>query len=234
LALYASTTGQLRHDRQVMDLVDQLNGMIIELTAARPRVLVGVDGPDAAGKTTLGTALAERLPHPVLRASVDDFHQPRAVRRRRGELSAEGYYRDAFDYAALTGQLLAPFRDGAATVMTQWFDYRADQPTDTPPVAVPTRAVLVVDGVFLQRPELRDYWTLTVYLAVSADESLSRGVARDLDLWTSATEAERRYRQRYLAGQALYRVEVDPEANADILIDNETPTAPTIRRALRR
>ena len=36
--------------------------------------------------------------HAVFRASVDRFHRPRAERYVRGEDSAEGYYRDSFDY----------------------------------------------------------------------------------------------------------------------------------------
>jgi uridine kinase len=68
------------------------------------RVRVGVDGPDAAGKTTLADALAaavERRGRPVIRASIDDFHRPRAERYRRGAVSPRGYYEDSFDYNVL-------------------------------------------------------------------------------------------------------------------------------------
>jgi hypothetical protein len=34
------------------------------------------------------------------------FHQPRQARYRRGELPAKAYYRDSFDYPAITGQCL--------------------------------------------------------------------------------------------------------------------------------
>jgi uridine kinase len=60
--------------------------------------LVGVDGPDAAGKTTPADHLADALEVPTLRVSIDGFHQPRELRYQRGELSAEGYYHDSFDY----------------------------------------------------------------------------------------------------------------------------------------
>jgi uridine kinase len=39
-----------------------------------------------------------------------------------------------------------------------------------------------------------------------------------------------RYRKRYLPGQRLYRAQVDPEAIADIVIDNEDPQAPRLVR----
>jgi uridine kinase len=53
---------------------------------------VGIDGRDAAGKTTLADALAAALPPPVTRVSIDDFHRPAEQR--------VDYYRDAFDLAA--------------------------------------------------------------------------------------------------------------------------------------
>ena len=97
-------------------------------------------------------------------------------------------------------------------------------------MAVPTRAVLVVDGVFLLRPELRGLWTLSVYLRVSAQETLRRAQRRDLELFGSAGEVQRRYLQRYLPGQALYRQTSDPEPLAHILVDNEHADTPRIER----
>jgi DNA-binding beta-propeller fold protein YncE len=89
----------------------------------------------------------------------------------------------------------------------------------------PPRAVLVVDGVFLLRPELAPLWTLSVYLRVSPEESLRRALVRDVALMGSADEVRRRYRDRYLPGQALYRAEADPEAFADVVLDNERVAA---------
>ena len=80
------------------------------------------------------------------------------------------------------------------------------------------------------RPELRDLWTLSVHLRVAEQESLRRALARDLGLFGSAHEVELRYRARYLPGQALYRAEADPEAVADVLVDNEDPSAPVVLR----
>lgn len=212
-----------------MDLVSLLAARVADLAAGRDRVLVGLDGPDAAGKTTLADRLAAALPVPVVRASIDGFHRPREDRLRRGADSPEGYYRDSFDYRALLAGCLVPFRDGAPTVHSARYDFRTDRPRDTT-VTVPARAVLVFDGVFLLRPELRPLWTLSVYLRISPAETLRRALVRDRDLFASAAETDHRYRTRYLPGQALYRAEADPEAAADVLVDNEDPTAPRVVR----
>jgi uridine kinase len=56
-----------------MDLGQQLAAAVVDLAADRDRdrVLVGIDGPDAAGNTTLADRLADALPEPVLRVSAD-------------------------------------------------------------------------------------------------------------------------------------------------------------------
>lgn len=212
-----------------MSPLDRLAGDVDRLACTQARVLVAVDGPDAAGKTTLADALAGRLASPVVRASVDSFHQPAAVRRQRGGLSPEGYYRDSFDHAALEGELLEPFRSGADRVRTGRFDHRADASAVTDS-DVPPRCVLVLDGVFLLRPELRHWWTLSVYLHVPPEVTLVRARLRDLADLGSVAEVERRYRARYLPGQALYREEADPEGCADVVLDNTAPEAPVVLR----
>jgi len=64
-----------------------------------------IAGCNGAGKTTLADALAPLVSEqgrPAIRASVDDFHHPRAVRYARGRHSPDGYYLDSYDYAAFT------------------------------------------------------------------------------------------------------------------------------------
>jgi hypothetical protein len=54
---------------------------------------IAIDGVDGAGKTTFADELAFALlksGRPIIRASTDDFHNPRAARYRRGKRSPEG------------------------------------------------------------------------------------------------------------------------------------------------
>jgi uridine kinase len=58
---------------------------------------VAVDGPDGSGKTTFAEELAaavRALGRPVVRVSLDDFHNVRAVRYRLGRDSPQGFWRD--------------------------------------------------------------------------------------------------------------------------------------------
>jgi uridine kinase len=92
---------------------------------------VAIDGVDAAGKTILANEVAhliEGLGRPVICASVDGFHNPAAVRRRRGPSSPEGYFEDSFNYGALLSALLLPLGPGGPRDFRRAvFDFRTDQ-----------------------------------------------------------------------------------------------------------
>jgi uridine kinase len=214
-----------------VDVLRRLATTIDELATTRPRVLVAIDGSDAAGKTTLAGSLAGLVRAPVIQASIDDFQHSQAIRRRLGDLSPQGYYLDGFDHDTLASTLLAPFIEGAAVVQTASFDYDLDQPAPVS-VEVPARAVLLVDGVFLQVESIRRFWSLAVYLAVSPEVAFRRGVDRDANgVGEGSVEVvSHRYAVRYLPAQALYRAEVDPEGSADILVDNTNPADPAVLR----
>jgi uridine kinase len=190
---------------------------------------VAIDGPDAAGKTTFADRLARAVSVPICRASIDGFHAPRDVRRRRGALSPEGYYRDCFDYPAFGDRLLRPFLAGAAAVDTRIRDLSTDS-EDVESVDVPPACILVVDGVFLLRPELRSEWTMSVHLHASDDVILERALVRDVRLFGSEAAVVERYRSRYLPGQSTYRREARPLETADVVVLNDDPQRPEVLR----
>jgi uridine kinase len=189
--------------------------------AAEPGVVrVGIDGVDGAGKTVFADELARALAAkgtPVIRATVDGFHRPRADRYQRGRRSPEGYFADSYDYDRLRAKLLDPLSPGGTGI------YRTvafDQHTDTAIQALPRRAVpgsvLVFDGIFLHRDELRDYWDFSVFLRVGFDVSFRRMSARD----GSPADPKAPENRRYLEGQGLYLRTCDPEHRATLVIDN--------------
>jgi uridine kinase len=211
-----------------VSVVDRLARAVDELHPGR-RVLIALDGPDASGKTTLAQTIQTRVRRPLLSASIDRWHSPREVRLRRGSESPEGYYRDSFDYLALTQRLLEPFRRGATKVSVGCFDYRSDHADQKTATVQPTTALLF-DGVFLLRPELSAFWDLTVYLHVPESVTLTRAIARDSNPLGGSDHVHRRYQRRYLPGQAMYRALASPCNRADIVIDNSRPDDPVVLR----
>ena len=211
-------------------MIEALAEVIERSASEQARVLLAIDGPDAAGKTTFADAVVEHLAVPWIRASVDGFHRPRTERMERGPLSPTGYFYDSFNYAQLLESLLLPFQTGARLVRSRTFDWRADAPVEQDLTPVPERAVLVFDGVFLLRPELRGLWDLSVYLHVPSTVVLERALLRDGGAWASPGTVRERYESRYLPAQALYRSECDPERHADVLLDNSDFCHPVLLR----
>ncbi len=198
---------------------------------AHGRTVLAVDGPDGAGKTTFADDLATafgRAGHTVFRASMDDFHRPRELRYRAGRHSAEGYYRDAFDYSLFRRVLLEPFRMGGSTgFQLRGFDLKRDVPVEAEWATGPADAVLIVDGVFLNRPELRGVWNWSLWLDAPYEERLARREERDGADPSPDTPANR----RYAGAQALYVRDAHPNTTADAIVDNTDPENPRRRFA---
>jgi uridine kinase len=194
------------------------------------RIRVAIDGVDGAGKTVLADALAPLViakGRQVIRASVDDFHHPRAVRYARGRYSPDGFFLDSYDYPAFRRLLLDPLGPaGSGNYIAKHFDHRTDQPVARRTQQSPPAAALIVDGIFLHRPELRAYWDLSIFLQIDFAVSRERNAAREGT--SEALDPDTPANRRYGAGQQRYLSECAPAQNADIVIDYNDLGAPRI------
>jgi uridine kinase len=185
---------------------------------ARGRTILAVDGADPAVAAAFADDLATAVRATgatVFRASLGDFQRPRSERAViRDPLGAdtgvtdpaELAYRAAYDYAAFRRVLVDPFRMGGSTgFVPAFFDARRDAPVEPTWLTGPADAVLVVDGEFANRPELRGLWNYSIYLD---DPNIDvRGA------------------------QALYRAESAPRTTAVAIVDNTFPETPRRRFA---
>ncbi|AUH44330.1 cytidylate kinase family protein [Streptomyces sp. CMB-StM0423] len=205
-------------------------GAVRSVATAHP-LRVAVDGPPAAGKTTLADELAAVLRaegRDVVRATIDDSLVPRAQRYRRGRYSAEGCYFDAHDRAALRRVLLDPLGPGGdRRFQPSVYDNDTDTPLSPPPATAPEDAVLLFDGVFLLRPELLDRWDLRIFVSVPFEETAVRDRVRSTAPAGSAADIERSWRDRYIPAQQLYFATARPTEHADIVVYNEQLHRPT-------
>jgi uridine kinase len=189
---------------------------------------VGIDGVDGAGKTVLGDELAQELARrglSVVRVSIDGFHHPKEHRYRRGRDDPEGFFRDSYDYARFRALVLDSFAPGGSGVyVATTFDSESNRVVTVEPAQAPPRAVLIVDGIFLHRPELADAWDYSIWLEVPFDVSVPRGAQRGYGDPDPAAATNR----RYVEGQRIYIAECDPARRATVRIDNTDLDAPRI------
>ncbi len=153
---------------------------------SRGRALVAVDGVDGEETARFANDLADAcraLGSHVVRASIEEFLRPASERSARGSDSAEVLYRDSFDYDEFRRVLAHPFRSGETREQEQ---------------TVPADAILLVDGVFLNRPELAGLWSYSIWLDSAPG----------------------------LAADKLYAAEAHPRAAAVAIIDNTDPEHP--------
>lgn len=213
------------------ELVEKISRLIRQTENPHP-TRVAIDGIDNAGKTTLAAELEQELQKKncsIIRASIDGFHQTREERYRRGTLSPDGYYYDSFNLDALKENLLKPLDgDGDRRYTKAIFDFRTDLPVPKTLQKAKPDAILLFDGVFLLRPELNVHWDFRIFVQVSFETALNRARLRDISLFGSVAETEKRYLERYIPGQKIYLKKVNPMHKADIVIDNNDPHNPLI------
>jgi uridine kinase len=194
-------------------------------------VRVAIDGVDGSGKSILAAELAAALSEagrPVIQVSADDWHQQRAQRHARGRTSPEGFWLDSYDYPRLRAEVLEPLGPGGSR------EYRplghsleTDEVLRGPTLTAPEGAVVVVDGLFLQRAELHGCFEFVVWLDVPFEETARRMAVRD----GTPPHPDDPAMARYVGGQRRYFAACAPWSSADLVIDNTDVERPRIVEA---
>jgi uridine kinase len=164
---------------------------------------VAIDGHGGAGKSTLAELLA-------------------------GEFNAEIIHTDDFAswdnpknwWPRLRERVLEPISGGAQTLSyprARWWPDHMPEPA----VDQPVTPVMILEGMSALRQEFRHYVTFGIFISVSRDVCLQRGVERDANM---APRAEvRRLWERYYSHEEGYMRRDDPESYADLVLDGSKP-----------
>ena len=187
------------------DVLEALAGEITH-NYSEGRVIVAVDGDRTSGTSAFADDLGVALGltgRKTYRASIDNFHS--AIAEQDAADTAAGYYATAYNYSLLQRVLIDPFKSGGSTgFVLAGFDEARDTGYQSKWMTAGADAILIVDGVFLQRPQLAGLWNYTVW--VDVPESGPEDVRAEAD--------------------ALYLREVGPRAKATAIIDNRDPEHP--------
>ena len=221
--------------REMNIVIQYLINQIKNLKNDKP-LIIGFDGVDTSGKTTLADLIAEGLSKEPsikpIRISIDKFHNPKEIRMRQGSLSPKGYFEDSFNYDVIINQVFQPIKEGKENILLGIYDYRYENEIEKVSSKIDNNSVVLFDGVFLLRDELYPYWDLSVFLEVDFTEVIKRALKRDITLFGSDKEVLNRYENRYIPGQQLYINKVHPQNRANIVIDNNDYKNPKIIKYL--
>ncbi len=214
--------------RAIEFLVSRIRNVILVDRAT----IVGIDGVDLSGKTELAAELECALRELGIAVTVihqDDFLNPEDCRFKRGEWSAIGFYEDFFDFRLLADSILRPLRRKEEIDVT----LRHVNPiTDT--YERPMRYMIgctscvIVEGLFLLRPQLASLFDLMIRLTIPASLVMERAMNRDVPRLGSCEFVRKHYLLQPIPAQEYYERLHQPDNRADIVIDNSIIDFPVI------
>ncbi|MBW3494553.1 AAA family ATPase [Bacillus sp. FDAARGOS_1420] len=217
----------MNRKQRMKEIVDH----ILKLNLTYP-TRVGVSGITASGKTTFANELAEEIKErgvQVTRASIDDFHNPRAVRYAQGKESARGYYEDAHDYTAFKERLLKPLGpNGNLHYETISHNLITDIPVHNTPLVAPPNMVLIVDGTFLLKKEIEYLFDYKIFVDTDFEIARKRGAKRETEAFGSYEEAEKMFINRYHAACKMYIDKHNPKECANVIFQNSNFDDPVV------
>jgi uridine kinase len=181
----------------------------VEALVRRSRtLLIGIDGPGGSGKSTLARELAGLLDDATI-IEFDDFYRSADERRLRSRGDADEIGGD-FDWPRVLGQVLNPLAVNEAA-RYQRYDWDRDQLAEWHVVA--PGGVVIVEGNYSTRDELRVYYDLTIWVDAPYDVRLRRGVERDGEV------SRARWVNEWMPQEERYIVACRPAEHVDIVID---------------
>jgi len=213
-----------------MNISNQIALYIKQIKRNKP-ILVGFDGVDTSGKTTLADNVYKILKlqnENVIRISIDKFHNTKEIRLAKGDLSPEGFFEDSFNIDKIKELVLDPIKNNETAIITGIFDYRNESEINQNKIIIEPNLIVLFDGIFLNRNELTKYWDISIFLDVSFETVIKRALIRDVNYFGSEEEVIKRYKKRYIPGEEIYLSDCKPKERASFVIDNNDWENPVI------
>ncbi len=201
-----------------MNCTDIIREKAAALLREQDTAVIGIDGLGGAGKSTVSEQVCAALEadgiHTLL-LHIDDFIHPRAVRYNDNYPEWQCYYDLQWRYDHFADVLRA-VKAGADAVEAELYDKENDS-YFTRRYTLHERTAVIVEGIFLQRGELRGLFDCMVYIDVPEDERLGRVLRRDTYIGNERQIAEK-YEKRYFPAERRYFEACRPERSADIVV----------------
>jgi uridine kinase len=171
-------------------------------------VVVAVDGHSAVGKSTMARSLSVKLGAAVV--PCDDFYRDEPEEVRLAYDAAEGVRR-YFDWERMATEAVLPLRTNMVATYRP-FDWQAGRGLGNE-VTIEPAPILILEGVYSARPELRSHLDLAVLVQAPAATRLRRQRERhDPHDWE----------RRWDLAERHYFKTVCPQSAFDFIISGES------------
>ncbi|MGD6831235.1 kinase [Sutcliffiella halmapala] len=183
----------------------------------RPFIL-GIDGLGGSGKTTLALQLKNELKAAnceTVILHIDDYIVERENRYQTGYEEWYEYYYLQWDIALIQAELFKKLHSNISLLTLPFYDNSSNNILDRK-VKMPSSAIIIVEGVFLQRKEWRNYFDFKIFLDCTQELRFKRVLGRDVYLGDYQARLEK-YKRRYWLAEDYYLNEEKPIENADYI-----------------
>lgn len=183
---------------------------------------MALSGIDGSGKSTLATQATELLTsrgRRVARITLDPWHTPWSIRYRADDPGPH-FYEHAFRFDELFARLITPLRERRSLTLTLDLIRLVDDACVPHTYDFKDVDVILLEGIFLLRRELRPRYDLAFWVECSFETALARALARNQE-GLSQERLRQDYARIYFAAQRAHLARDTPAAHADGVIDND-------------
>jgi uridine kinase len=182
--------------------------------------IVGIDGLGGAGKSTMVNSLMLQLQNEDYHSYVlhiDDFIHTKHIRYDESKEEWYCYYNMQWRYDYLVEEILCPIKKGnKIDKLIEIYDKEKDAYI-LEPICIPQSSVLLIEGIFLQRKEIKSYLDYIIYIDVPQEIRFNRVLARDSYIG-ELDDIKCKYERRYFPAENRYLLEYSPIENADFVL----------------
>ncbi|MEY8416270.1 hypothetical protein [Tissierella praeacuta] len=202
--------------------MEELLNKIIGKYDSGKTIIVGIDGLGGAGKSAITELLKTQLQnsnyYPVV-LHIDDFIYPRYIRYDEFKEEWYCYYNIQWRYDYLIKEILLPVREGIEIDKQVELYEKENDLYILEQIKIPQGSILLIEGIFLQRKEIKEYFDYMVYIELPKDIRLSRVINRDTYIGDDK-DIKLKYERRYFPAEDKYIKDYCPAENADFVLEN--------------
>ena len=212
-----------------MKSIDKITRKILDLRETIPStrsVLVGVSGIDGSGKGYVAAQIEARLGlHGVTSAILNvDGWLNLPEKRFDPTAPASHFYLNAIRFDEFFGQLVMPLRDQRSVHLVAQFAEETASHYRKHTYDFKDVSVIVVEGIFLFKPQYRNLFDLSIWIDCSFSTALARAINRAQEGLSPANTIVA-YETIYFPAQKIHLALDKPLENADLIFDNDvSPT----------